>query len=64
MNHHSAALDAVTGAGAIALNIITWGGFIDAMKGLQVVVTMVVSLAVLVYHVYGIAERHKNINRK
>lgn len=60
----SQAAEIAAGAGTVALNVMTWSGMLDAMNGVQVFLTIGVSVTMLVYYVYGIIEKHKSINGK
>ncbi len=60
----SQALEIAAGTGTVALNILTWSGVVESFEGFQKVVTCIVTLAMIVYYVYGIVEKHKNINGK
>lgn len=60
----SQAAEIAAGAGTVALNVMTWSGMLDAMNGVQVFLTIGVSITMLVYYVYGIIEKHKTINGK
>lgn len=60
----SQAGEIAAGAGTIALNIITWSGMIVAFEAFQKVITAIVTIAMIVYYVYGIVEKHKSINGK
>lgn len=64
MSHETHTGDAIAGVGTVLLNIMTWSGMVEAMKGVQIVLTMAVSLAMIAYYVFGALEKHKSIKRK
>jgi hypothetical protein len=60
----SQALEIAAGTGTVALNILTWSGMIQSFEAFQKIVTCIVTIAMIVYYVYGIIEKHKSINGK
>lgn len=64
-DHHFHVIpDTIAVLATLVLNYITWTGVAEAFEVVQKIATCVVTIAMIVYYVYGIMEKRKSINGK